>query len=260
MSAGSPPRPARLRTRAAQALLAALTVGGALAASSGPAGAQVRLAPESGGNFNVGVRSWSEIPFRTVVRQQFDFSCGSAAVATLLTYHYGRPTPERASFAHMWQHGDQAAIRRVGFSLLDMKNYLNGIGFRAEGFRVSTAQLQTIERPGIVLLDLRGYKHFVVVKGVANGRVLVGDPMFGLNSYSIADFERLWNGIFLAILDEGGRHQPSFNLASDWGPWSTAPLEQGALRVATGSLTTFLPPDYQISSELLLDMRPGASR
>ncbi|WP_204283799.1 C39 family peptidase, partial [Klebsiella pneumoniae] len=69
--------------------------------------------------------------FRTVVRQQYDYSCGSAAVATLLRYHYGRPTVESDVFSAMWRSGDQAQIKRAGFSMLDMKRYLDSQGYMA---------------------------------------------------------------------------------------------------------------------------------
>ena len=71
----------------------------------------------------------------TTLQQQFDFSCGSAALATLLTHHYDFPVNEQAVFAAMFQHGDQAKIRREGFSLLDMKNFLAARGFQADGFQ-----------------------------------------------------------------------------------------------------------------------------
>jgi predicted double-glycine peptidase len=44
--------------------------------------------------FNVPVTTYKEMHFRRVVRQAYDFSCGSAALATLLTYHYGRSLAE----------------------------------------------------------------------------------------------------------------------------------------------------------------------
>ncbi len=222
-----------------------------------PAGAEVRLLPDAGGNFRVGVKSWWEIPFRSVVRQQFDFSCGSAAVATLLTYHYGRPTPERAIFASMWDGGDQAVIRKSGFSMLDMKNYLDSQGLPTQGYRLTVEQLKTVNTPSIVLLNLKGYKHFVVVKGVRGGRVLVGDPMIGLGDYSLKDFGSIWNGIALAVTPSADRPQPKFNLAGDWGPWARAPLEDTGMKVAAGAVTSNLPPDYQVSLSLLLDMRTG---
>jgi uncharacterized protein len=157
---------------------------------SNPAPAEVRLSGEAGGNYRVTVMSWWEIPYRTVVRQQYDFSCGSAAVATLLSFHYKHPTPERVAFAQMWKNGDQEAIRKVGFSMLDMKAFLAGVGLKADGYRLGKEGLLGLNRPAIVLLNLKGYKHFVVVKGVKGGRVLVGDPMLGLNQYALADFMR----------------------------------------------------------------------
>lgn len=226
--------------------------------AAAPAAAEVRLTgPETGGSYQLQVMTWWDIPFRTVIRQRYDFSCGSAAVATLLTYHYDAPTSETMPFRAMWEKGDREAIRKVGFSMLDMKNYLASRGYRAEGFRLTVDQLRQVKRPTIVLMDLKGFKHFVVIKGVQNDRVLTGDSVLGLNEYSFKDFEDHWNGIALAIV-EGGKKRPSFNLAGDWGPWSQAPLEKdGSLHVSAGDLTNHLPPQYQLSPQILLDVRVG---
>lgn len=237
---------------AIKAALAAALVG--LAA---PALAEVRLSSEAGGNYRVTVMSWWEIPFRTVVRQQYDFSCGSAAVATLLSYHYRRPTPERVAFAQMWKSGDQALIRKVGFSMFDMKSYLESAGFRAAGYRLGEEGLRKLKRPAIVLLDLKGFKHFVVVKGLRGDRVLVGDPMLGLNEYSFADFMKVWNGIALMIQTDEEAREPLYNLAGDWGPWSKAPMEDGALHIAPDNFATHLPPSYQLTPQILLDVNVG---
>ncbi|WP_106639162.1 C39 family peptidase [Allosphingosinicella vermicomposti] len=240
---------------------AAAMAGAAVAASlSSPAHAEVRLGTEvtGGHNYTVHVMSWWEIPFRSVVRQAYDFSCGSAAVATLLTYHYGRRTQEREAFSHMWEKGDKAAIRKVGFSMFDMKNFLEARGYRADGYRLSVADLGKSGRPSIVLLDLKGFKHFVVVKGVRGDQVLVGDPMLGLGQYSAADFQKYWNNIALVVRDAPDDYRPRFDLASDWGPWSSAPMdEDSGIRVAAGDLTNHLPPAYQISPQFLIDARVG---
>ena len=234
-----------------QCALAAAALAPATSAS-----AEVRLASEAGGNYRVSVMSWWEIPYRSVIRQQYDFSCGSAAVATLLTYHYHRPTPEHFAFTQMWKSGDQKAIRKLGFSMLDMKGYLSTLGLRAEGFRLSPAEMAKLGRPAIVLLNLKGFKHFVVVKGIRNGRVLVGDPMLGLNEYALGDFLKVWNGIALMIVTQGER-TPAFNLASDWGPWSKAPLEDGALHVMADDFTTHIPQSYQLTPQILLSVPVG---
>jgi len=235
----------------------ALALAAALLAFAAPASAQVRLSREADGDYSINVMSWWEIPFRSVVRQRYDFSCGSAAVATLLTHHYGRPTQEREVFVQMWRNGDQARIRQTGFSMLEMKTFLDSVGYQTLGVRLAPEEIERVGRPMIVLLNLNGYHHFVVVKGARGDRLLFGDPMLGLTQYSLADFGRMWNNIALIVARPPAGQRPSFNLASDWGPWSVAPLEQGSggIRVAAGDLTTHLPPSYQIIPEILLDVR-----
>jgi predicted double-glycine peptidase len=221
-----------------------------------PAQADVRLGGDSGGYYTVQVKSWWEIPFRTVVRQRYDFSCGSAAVATLLTYHYDRPTSENAPFKAMWDAGDQDAIRKTGFSMLDMKHYLESFGFQVAGFRFDAKQLAALNRPVIVLLELNGYKHFVVVKGVYEGEVLVGDPALGLRKMKLEEFTAAWNGIALAIVRTPDDGKPAFNLASEWDPWARAPLGESVDRRSIGDLMTFIPPIYQLTTQVLIDLRP----
>ena len=239
-----------------------LALGAVLTVPAAAAGSDVRLSRESGGDYRVSVMSWWDIPFRSVVRQRYDFSCGSAALATMLTYHYDRPTSEREVFAAMWRTGDQENIRRVGFSMFEMKTALENLGYRTAGFRLTVDQLRRLRRPSIVLIDLNGFRHFVVVKGAREDRLLVGDSVRGLSQYSFEDFARIWNGIALVLLDSPTTPRPAFDLASDWGPWSQAPLEQGGegIRIAIGDITTNLPPSYQLSPQILLDVRVGTVR
>jgi uncharacterized protein len=200
-------------------LLLALTLW--LASLAQAATLEVR-GPQTGG-FNVHVVSVKEARFTTTQRQQFDFSCGSAAVATLLTHHYGKPIDERAVFTQMFERGDQAKIRKEGFSMLDMKRYLESLGLRADGFQLPVDRLATERVPAIVLLSERGYRHFVVVKGVIRGRVLVGDPAMGTRAMSIERFRRLWvNNILFVIYNQ--RESAVFNDPTDWRVAPGAPL------------------------------------
>ena len=112
-----------------------------------PAAAQVSFS-QGGGTYSLQVVSYRDIPFRTVVRQEYDYSCGSAALATLLRYHYGRDVAEHEVFLSMYENGDRQAIERVGFSLLDMKRYLDSHGFQADGFRMTLAALEEAHAAG----------------------------------------------------------------------------------------------------------------
>lgn len=213
-----------------------------------PADAQVRTHGEGGGNFTVSVTSWRDIPFRTVVRQQYDYSCGSAAVATLLRFHYGLAVNEGEVFQAMYAEGDQARIRSVGFSMLDMRGYLQARGFRADGLRLSLDRLASLQIPAIALITHDNYRHFVVVKGVSADRVLVGDPTFGIQSYSREEFSTIWNGVVLAIREPPhGWPAPTYNNPEEWRPWSRAPLNMAQQPISVTDLTLGFRELYQIT-------------
>lgn len=220
----------------------------AWSAMSAPSDAQVRTHGEGGGSFTVQVMSWRDIPFRTVVRQQFDYSCGSAAVATLLRYHYGASVGEGEVFQSMFGRGDQARIRQVGFSMLDMRTYLESRGYGADGLRLSLDRLAALNTPAIALITHDNYRHFVVVKGVSATHVLVGDPTFGLQTYTREDFEAVWNGVVLAVRrPPEGTPAPGYNRAEEWRPWAVAPVGDAPQPIWPTDLTLGMRELYQIS-------------
>lgn len=70
----------------------------------------VEIAALGGARFDVPVMSIREARFQRTLHQQYDFSCGSAAVATLLSHHYADPVTEQFVFEQMYLHGDQQKI------------------------------------------------------------------------------------------------------------------------------------------------------
>lgn len=212
-------------------VLGACVLGGAVltgcAAQVRGDGQRVLTTPSAIGEVAVPLSTLAERRFLTVVRQQYDFSCGSAALATLLRYHYGEAVGEEAVFLGMFRDGDRAAIRRVGFSLLDMKRYLAARGLAADGFKVTLDQVAGAGVPGIALVDVGGYKHFVVVKGVQGGRVLLGDPALGLRTVSAAEFGRMWNGIYFIVNDRLGLGRSQWNGPRQWAAYVGAPIGNG---------------------------------
>lgn len=215
----------------------------ALGLSLLPAGAIAGevVATAVGGVFGVPVTSMRELRTSRVVMQQYDFSCGAAAVATLLSFHYSNPTPERAVFKTMFDQGDQAVIRERGFSMLDMKGYFERLGYHADGFRLKLDRLQAIGVPAITLVDINGYKHFVVVKGMDDGRVLVGDPAFGTSVMERDYFASIWSGTILAIRDKPQEARKQFNQQVDWKVRPRAPIGDGVARDGISAFTRYLP-------------------
>ena len=128
------------------------------------------------GDFKVHVVSMREARFQTIILQKYDYSCGSAALASLLTYHYDRPTDEETVFKAMFSTGDQEKIQQEGFSLLDMKVHLARQGLVADGYKMTLDRLAKLGVPVITLINTGGYRHFVIIKGIREDDVVIGDP------------------------------------------------------------------------------------
>ncbi len=228
---------ARVMVKPALAICAAVSLLGGPHAFAGTV-----WLPGSGGVGNVPVRSLQEQKFARVVRQEYDFSCGSAALATLLTFHYGHPTAEQDAFGAMYEAGDKEKIATAGFSLLDMKRYLESIGYNADGYQAELATLETAGVPAIALISYRGYRHFVVVKGVQDGDVLIGDPALGLKRVTKGEFETLWeNGVLFIIRNRPETGRRHFNQGEEWRLLARAPLGAALPADSLARLTVALP-------------------
>ncbi len=139
------------------------------------------------------VRPFTEIRQTGIVKQMFDFSCGSAALATLLNHSLGERFSERQVIDGLLQYGDTAAImQRQAFSLLDMKRFVSALGYEAGGFQGEVGDLETLEYPCIVPIRNSGFQHFVVLKAVAGGRAFMADPFQGNLVMGLDAFEAMW--------------------------------------------------------------------
>lgn len=139
------------------------------------------------------VRSLLEIRQEGVVVQQWDSSCGAAALATVLTYALADPVSERAVAEGMLRRTDPLRVRvRGGFSLLDMKRFAENRGYGAEGYRdLSLDELLRMKSP-IVPISEHGNPHFVVVRGLRDGMLDVADPAFGNRRIPAERFAGIW--------------------------------------------------------------------
>jgi predicted double-glycine peptidase len=211
------------------ALLAALALGGLMSAPAFGANGSVELPVQAGGGFSVPVTSVKEARQRRTVIQQLDFSCGSAAIATLLTHHYRFPVSEQVVFDAMYTSGDAEKIKAEGFSMLDMKRVLQANGFQADGFEATLDRLAEARLPAIALINEKGYGHFVVVKGLRGDRVLLGDPASGLRAMPRRAFEAVWANRILFVVSS---HQDValFDSDADWQSLPRAPMGAGVLR------------------------------
>lgn len=198
----------------------------------------LRMTGIAGGDYRMHVVTLKEARFRNTIHQKYDFSCGSAAVATLLTYQYDFPMREQTAFTAMFDHGNRAKISKEGFSLLDIKRFLAAFGFDADGFVVPLDTLRKEGLPAIALIDEHGYHHFVVIKGLLAGRVLIGDPAKGTRSLPRAEFERVWKNHLLFVI-HNRRSLAIFNSRDDW---RAAPIAMLGTGIDRGNLYNVVMP------------------
>lgn len=158
------------------------------------------------GDLDKPVQSILERRYANIERQHTDFSCGAAAVATILRYSYGQATNERWVMDGMMAMADPNQVKRYGFSMLDMKQYVQMLGMRARGYRLSDEKLRQVRVPTIVLLNIRGYQHFAVLRAIdKQDRVYLADPALGNRVMTFKEFKNSWNGILLAVIGSGYR-------------------------------------------------------
>ncbi len=156
-----------------------------------------------GGIYHKNIVSLREAKFTNLITQQTDFSCGAAALATILRHVYGRDLGEADVLTGMMRIANPEVVKEQGFSLLDIKNYVETIGLRGRGYRLTAEQLAQVKIPVIVLLDIKGYKHFVVVKKTTPEKVYIADPALGNKVMTREEFVAGWNGIVFAVIGRG---------------------------------------------------------
>jgi predicted double-glycine peptidase len=173
------------------------------------------------------IRTLKEIRGEGVVRQRWDMSCGAAALSTVLTYDFKDNTPETAIVVWILHRVDPVRVQaRGGFSLLDLKRFAQARGYHAEGFSGMSMEDLAAEKTSVITpIRLKGFDHFVVVKGVVEGRVILADPGFGNLTMRVDRFQKLWkNGIVFVVHppDEGMIGEKKINTASRLLPDETA--------------------------------------
>lgn len=143
------------------------------------------------------VRSLMEMRRQNVVLQQWDLSCAAAALATILRYQFGEPVTERSVALGLIRRDEYLAnpdlVRiRQGFSLLDLKRYVDGIGYKGVGLGQMEYEDLLERAPTIVPVNLQGFPHFVIFRGATGNTVLLADPAFGNTTLSVEKFKDAW--------------------------------------------------------------------
>jgi uncharacterized protein len=140
-----------------------------------------------------GIASLKDIRERGVVMQNWESSCAAAAVATVMTYGFRDPVSERTVALDMLKKTDPLKVKaQGGFSLLDMKLFAQARGYEAAAYmNLSFDEMRVFHAP-ILLIETKGYRHYVVFNGVKGKQALIADPAFGNREIDIEALQELW--------------------------------------------------------------------
>lgn len=212
-----------IRLLAATIVVAATAVTGCQALTESPVSSNAHWSPQVsrqseifqsvGNGFQVrqSAKSWRDFQRDNVVIQRLDYSCGSAALATLLRYYFQDDVGEQqilnAIFARLGRSEDpQAELKdRIenGFSMLDLLNASKDLGYLGAVVRIPIAKLAQSQAPVIVRIEKYGYKHFVVFRGIHDDTVYLADPIRGNVRLSVQEFLHQWSGESLFLGKSG---------------------------------------------------------
>jgi predicted double-glycine peptidase len=154
---------------------------------------------------------------KNIIKQTHDFSCGSAALCTLLNYYLGENFTESQVIHGLMENSDKNKIaQRRAFSLLDMKKFVNLLGYNGAGYKAELQDLIELESPCIIPIEFLGYRHFTVLKGVYDNHIFLADPYRGNTSYTLSTFKKMWyeNVIFI-VHPEGAPELKALKLTND---------------------------------------------
>lgn len=148
-------------------------------------GAELAFVNTATMNGEVAIKSWKTLRDDRVVKQDLDYSCGAASLATVMKEFYGLEVSEGDILQRM--EDDGAA------SFQDLSDVAWEYGFNANGLALNFAKLQTLKIPVIAYLNHMGDDHFSVIRGISkNGLVQLADPSWGNRKFTETQFRAMW--------------------------------------------------------------------
>lgn len=154
--------------------------------------ANVLIRPDAKSNLDGLVRGGEYLDNSGVVMQQSSNDCGVAALKMVFDHHHiVRPLGDWAG---------ELMDRPEGTSMLRMKEVTEKWGLRAEGWRVSSEDINSIPLPSIALMNRR---HYVVIESIQEtGDLIFADPSSGRFKMKLDLFLSKTRGEMLLISKE----------------------------------------------------------
>nr|WP_308874666.1 cysteine peptidase family C39 domain-containing protein [Thiothrix subterranea] len=97
-------------------------------------------------------KSWKELNDQSVVMQQYDYSCGAAALATIMKYYFQDDVTEKSLLDYIkatLTAEEYAVVEEHGLSFLELEKISHSLGYQSASVRLQLSALK--ELAGLLL-------------------------------------------------------------------------------------------------------------
>lgn len=145
------------------------------------------------------IKSWIEFKNENLTRQDYDYSCGSASLSTILKYYYNLDISEKEILDTILESKGFNKEDKKEFedgdmtlSFFDLANYTKDKGFKAIGLALDLESLKKLKAPVILFVKIRKSEHFTIYKNMDKNYVYLADPNFGNIKVRISKFQEMF--------------------------------------------------------------------
>lgn len=144
------------------------------------------------------VRTYNEIKYKNIIKQERDYSCGLSSLATILNMQYKTNYTEKYFLSKFKNSSEKN--KESGYTLLDIKKIAIKEGFHPKALFLSESDIRNLIVPALVhvkldkdsLVDEYNDGHFSILYGVKNNNIFLLDPSLGNVTMRVDSFLKKW--------------------------------------------------------------------
>ena len=178
--------------------------------------------------------SYLELRYEGVTGQTEWYTCGPAALATLLTQFYGLEDAgelELLELSLQAMEGSGKNVEETGVTALALKQVTEAKGVAAKGFSVTMEELRAYfggDGLPLVIHVTRPQFHYVLAIGLVEDQIVLADPSYGrrILPFSSLVYEKGFSGVVIATSPNEALAQRAKRVQSETLLWAARRLER----------------------------------
>ena len=148
------------------------------------------------------LKSAYELKWENITPQEYDYTCGAAALSTLIYGYFGEYISESKIINQLINNlneKDIDIVKKQGFNMLHLKYVAEYFGYDAVGVKIDINTLYRLKGPVIIVLQTSNGNHYVVFKNIVKDRVFIADSINGNYIMTTSYLSSVWDGTALIL-------------------------------------------------------------